>query len=401
MATPNMSLTLPVVSSTLGPLWAAELNVALELVDLHDHTSGKGVKVPTAGLNINADLSFAGYAALALKHVGMSTGAIDPAIAGAIYVKNGDLYFTSPSITAVQLTDGTSIKGVAGNISGLGDGGSSAAFNDFTEDFTFKFAADNRFAAFNIGEIRLYPFDGVNEYDYPITIKSPLSLAAAYQIELPGSLPLADNVLSVTSAGVVKQGLGDGTAAAPSLAFASDGDTGIYRIGSNNIGIAVGAINILNISASGLSITGSLTSSSVSSGSIVGTSLSAGTGTITGGATTIASIATTQPSITSSGAWSSSPATLSNQLKVAVITGTVAAGVSDAYIEIASATQIVSCTGMWDTGSNLNWRPITNSDPAGAEVYFSGPSASNAQRKVRIVNELGGTINIRAVVVYY
>lgn len=244
-----MTLTLPVVSTTIGPLWAEELNTALELVDLHDHTSGKGVKVPTAGLNINADLSFAGNAALSLKHVGITSGITDPAIAGAVYVKNGDLYFTSPTLTAVQLTDGTSIKGVTGNISGLGDGGSSAAFNDFTEDFTFRFGSSNRFAAFNIGEVRLYPFDGVNGYANPITVKAPLSLAAAYQITLPGSLPLADNVLSVTSAGVVQQGLGDGSAAAPSIAFASDPDTGMYRFATNTIGLAVNGLCKLELSS--------------------------------------------------------------------------------------------------------------------------------------------------------
>lgn len=61
MATPNMNLTLPTVSVTAGPLYATENNEAFEAIDAHDHTSGKGVLVPVAGLNINADLSMEGF----------------------------------------------------------------------------------------------------------------------------------------------------------------------------------------------------------------------------------------------------------------------------------------------------------------------------------------------------
>lgn len=289
MTTPNMQLSLPIPSVTLGPVWAEELNIALELIDLHDHTSNKGVKVPTAGLNINADLSFAGNAALSLKHVGISSDSIDPVIPGAIYVKNGDLYFTSSTVTAVQLTDGTSIKGVTGNISGLGDGGSSAAFNDFTEDFTFKFNSGDKFAAMNIGEVRMYPFDGVNAYSNPITLKAPLSLASAYQITLPESLPLADNVMSITSAGVIQQGIGNGTAAAPSIAFASDSDTGIYRPSSNVLGLTTGGAVRAEVSDTAFTIyssklfttgTGSATVPSVVPGSGSTTGFSGISGTL-------------------------------------------------------------------------------------------------------------------------
>jgi hypothetical protein len=49
MATANMNLSLPTVSVTIGPTWATQLNTALETVDVHDHTSGKGVQVPLPG----------------------------------------------------------------------------------------------------------------------------------------------------------------------------------------------------------------------------------------------------------------------------------------------------------------------------------------------------------------
>lgn len=52
-----------------------------------------------------------------------------------------------------------------------------------------------------------------------------------------------------------------GTAAAPSITFSSDTDSGFYRIGSNNVGAAVAGSKVLDIASTGLSITGTLTSS--------------------------------------------------------------------------------------------------------------------------------------------
>ena len=45
-----------------------------------------------------------------------------------------------------------------------------------------------------------------------------------------------------------------GAAAAPSVSFATDTDTGLYRIGADNIGIAVGGVNIIDISQSSVVI---------------------------------------------------------------------------------------------------------------------------------------------------
>jgi hypothetical protein len=43
---------------------------------------------------------------------------------------------------------------------------------------------------------------------------------------------------------------GNGTAAKPAISFISDPDTGLYRVGANNLGIAVGGAKILDIAAS-------------------------------------------------------------------------------------------------------------------------------------------------------
>jgi microcystin-dependent protein len=52
-----------------------------------------------------------------------------------------------------------------------------------------------------------------------------------------------------------------GTAAAPSHTFGSDPDTGAYRIGANNYGIAVGGAKVLDVATTGLDVTGTVNSS--------------------------------------------------------------------------------------------------------------------------------------------
>lgn len=110
--TPFMNLTLPTVSVTLGPQWATELNNALAVVDEHDHSSGKGTQIKTAGLNINADLSFNDFRAFGLLSTKFSeqlatlSGASN---ALSLFAYNGNLYWVSGAGSPVQLTAGGSI----------------------------------------------------------------------------------------------------------------------------------------------------------------------------------------------------------------------------------------------------------------------------------------------------
>lgn len=63
----------------------------------------------------------------------------------------------------------------------------------------------------------------------------------------------------------------DGTVAAPSISFLADQDTGIYRIGENNIGVAAGGAKVLDVATTGLGITGLATISSTTASTGVGT----------------------------------------------------------------------------------------------------------------------------------
>ena len=66
--------------------------------------------------------------------------------------------------------------------------------------------------------------------------------AVAAGISIPGTL----SVTGVTQAA-------DGAVGAPGIAFTSDTDSGIYRIGANNIGIGVNGAKVLDVSTTRLS----------------------------------------------------------------------------------------------------------------------------------------------------
>lgn len=76
-----------------------------------------------------------------------------------------------------------------------------------------------------------------------------------------------------------------GTVSLPGIAFSVDPDSGIYRIGVNNIGVAVNGAKVLDIATTGLSVTGGLSATGnitlSGSGPTITGSGSAGSGYVT------------------------------------------------------------------------------------------------------------------------
>jgi hypothetical protein len=117
-----MNLELPVVITTLGPLWASELNAALEVVDEHDHTSGKGKQVPVAGININDHLSFNSFKAYDLfstQFEPVTTVLTGASNANSVSVFDGDLYYTNGAGNSVQITSGGSLVSTPGAVTSM------------------------------------------------------------------------------------------------------------------------------------------------------------------------------------------------------------------------------------------------------------------------------------------
>ena len=114
-----MNLDLPVVSVTLGPDYATQNNEAFETIDAHDHTSGKGLKIPAAGLNINANLDFQSKKAFNLASLQLINQAV--ALSGATNARSvsttaGDLYYTNAAGTSIQITSGGSLVSAPGAV---------------------------------------------------------------------------------------------------------------------------------------------------------------------------------------------------------------------------------------------------------------------------------------------
>jgi hypothetical protein len=204
-STPNMVLTKPDPDGSVGT-WDTELNASLDVIDSHDHSAGKGVKVPVAGIDIDADLSFAGFGATALKVVDLAA-VLASTVTGyptALFCNSADdeLYWRTSGGVDVQLTSGNSLNAaLLGGFTGdYGSGGSEANFNSGTSIYNFLRAANHR-AFIDSSDIRL--FQGTSGITNAVKIRSPNSLAASYDFILPTALPAAAAVLEVGSTGQV------------------------------------------------------------------------------------------------------------------------------------------------------------------------------------------------------
>lgn len=114
--TPNMDLALPTVSTTIGPDWASELNAALDVVDSHDHSSGKGVQITPAGMNINTALDFQNNPAQNMTYVGVQQLASTISTPNTFTSVNGNAYFTNGSGVPVQITAGGALIPTAASV---------------------------------------------------------------------------------------------------------------------------------------------------------------------------------------------------------------------------------------------------------------------------------------------
>src|SRR6186713_306084 len=60
----------------------------------------------------------------------------------------------------------------------------------------------------------------------------------------------------------------NGTVTTPGYGFGADTNTGIYRIGADNLGVAVGGTKILDVASTGLTVVGTLTADAVTATTI-------------------------------------------------------------------------------------------------------------------------------------
>jgi hypothetical protein len=193
MSTYYMVLDLPVVSATLGPVWASNLNDALTVVDAHDHTSGKGKQVPTAGILINADLVFNNYAASDLELTGYRSvgAALGAGVTSSVYVVNGDLYYNNGSGQNIKITNGSTLNAAAiGGIGGdYGSMGVPASLDYEQGSDTYHFYEDPAAVPADYSDIKVSGVTIVNDgyvgTQYYAKLINPTNQTENYTITLP------------------------------------------------------------------------------------------------------------------------------------------------------------------------------------------------------------------------
>lgn len=201
--TPNMSLVLPTEGGS-ADIWDTILDTAFGLIDAHDHTTGKGVQVPAAGINWNADLSASsGGNYFALKDAKAidfqpRTAASVAGYSSVIYVdsSDGELHWIDASARNAKLTLAGAVNvslvgGIGGDYSAAG---ALFSYDDSTKRYLAQQEGSPRpWAGMAIGALDIYQQAAsiVNR----VRQQSPSSLAASYAMTwftaLPGSQVLA------------------------------------------------------------------------------------------------------------------------------------------------------------------------------------------------------------------
>lgn len=211
-STTNMGMVLPTEGGD-DDIWDTLINAALTLNDAHDHTTGKGVKVPSAGLRINADVPWndAGvyYALTGVKALDFQPQAAAnmTSYAGALFVSSADneLYFRTTSGTNVKFTNGAALNvtaftgGIGGDYSAAG---ALVSYVDADDAYYFQQQGSPRpWARMRVGDVDIYETAAsiVNR----IRLQSPAALAASYALTFPAALPGSTQLAQVTSAGVM------------------------------------------------------------------------------------------------------------------------------------------------------------------------------------------------------
>ena len=194
---PNMGLTIPTPSVTLGPEWASDISDDFDIVDAHDHSSGKGPRVPASGLDINADLPFGGNSPTGMASAQFSDQTTEiTTLTDTLYFLNGDLYVLDGNGNSVRITENGALSAAGtGTIAGLPSGTASAAFAAST--FTFR-SSTNRYATMAGGPVKLRRADEDNPNG--ITLQ-PAAATATQTLTFPAALPAATQFMTMDASG--------------------------------------------------------------------------------------------------------------------------------------------------------------------------------------------------------
>lgn len=216
--TANMFLVLPTEDGD-ADLWDLYLNAALNLIDQHDHTPGKGPRIPSGALRIDNDVSWSSggvsYSIVDAKAVDFtpqSAASVTP-YSSALFVNASDsnLYFRNSLGANVQITAGSTLNvSIVGGIGGdYASVGALEDYDDATDTYRFRqqvASSVRQYAKVATADIALREYIAAGGAVVPtntVTLKSPSGLGATYSITMPTALPGSTQVIQMTAAGAL------------------------------------------------------------------------------------------------------------------------------------------------------------------------------------------------------
>jgi hypothetical protein len=171
-----------------------------------------------------------------------------------------------------------------------------------------------------------------------------------------------------------------GSVALPGIAFGSDTDSGLYRIGGDNIGIACAGAKVLDIATAGLGITGALTATTniTATGTVTGATVAASSAMTKNGVAVEAFPSGTAMMFVQTSAptgWTKS--VTHNDKALRVVSGTASSGGSVAFSTVFARTATDNYTlQIADIPSHTH--PYVRPDPIdGSSVHPTGSGRSD------------------------
>jgi hypothetical protein len=195
-----MNLELPVIGTTPDPTWSQEFLDNFNILDVHNHTPGLGVQIPTAGIAINADFPFNSYNATLLRSARFNNQSAPLSLLtdiGCLYVNGGDLWYNSSSGQQVQITSGTGV-----NVSGTGGfkgdyvTSNAVAYFNNTSNLFYYTNSSGVYSNSQVGQLLL-----TNGTSNIVALSANPASASNYTITLPSSLPASPKILNISSTG--------------------------------------------------------------------------------------------------------------------------------------------------------------------------------------------------------
>lgn len=230
---PQMGLILPVRGAPGAGVWDDTIDADLTAIDAHDHSSGKGTRIPTTGININADLTFSSlWAPVNLHRITFASIAALSGSNKSLFVNSSDneLYWRSNAGTNVKLTLGNALN-VAAFTGGIGQDYTAVSaalnFDSAGNRYTLRSGGGTTWARMASGDVRLFETGSTDTVF--VGLAAPAALAASYTVTWPLAAPAATHPIQMTSTGVLVE---TGAIAMASNESVTVSGTGRFRHGT-------------------------------------------------------------------------------------------------------------------------------------------------------------------------